>query len=85
MYRLRLSSRAHKDLDRLQDDAFERVSEALTALRQNPRPHGGTKLRGDEASRIRIGVHRVIYDVDDETRIILVLGVKHQREAYRES
>lgn len=85
MYRLRLSKRAEKDLDRLQGDTFERVRDALNDLRQNPRPRGCVKLERIGAYRIRIGDYRAIYDVDDKAQIVMVLRVKHRREVYRES
>jgi len=33
--------------------------------------------------RLRIGNYRVIYEIDDDARRVIVLRVKHRREAYR--
>lgn len=84
MYRVRLSRQAQKDLDRLPDEIWQRIQTALVALRQNPRPHGSTKLRGSsDGYRVRIGDYRALYDVDDAERLVMVLRVQHRREAYR--
>ncbi len=42
------------------------------------------KLKGTEdAFRIRIGEYRMIYQVKQETLIVLVIKVGHRREIYR--
>ena len=83
MYRVRLGNRARKDLDRLRGQTWERVRDAIRSLETDPRPHGCTKLQIAHAYRIRIGDYRVIYDVDDEERIVTILRATHRREAYR--
>ena len=85
MYRIYLDGRAQKDLDRLPGNTLRRVLEALTALRENPRPPGCLKLRGSEdAYRIRVGDYRVLYSIDDGAQTIRVWRVRHRREVYRE-
>ena len=37
----------------------------------------------DGAYRIRVGAYRVIYDVDDKARVIVILRVRHRRDVYR--
>ncbi len=83
MYRLRLNPKAEKDLDRLRGRTWERVRDALLALREDPRPRGCRKLRGG-AYRIRVGNYRIIYDVHDDNESVEVLRVRHRREVYRE-
>ncbi|MEA1999560.1 MAG: type II toxin-antitoxin system RelE/ParE family toxin [Euryarchaeota archaeon] len=33
--------------------------------------------------RIRVGDYRVIYQLDTETKIVIIYHVRHRREAYR--
>jgi len=83
-YELLIEHAAERDLRKLPRDAFERVIAALKKLANTPRPPGSKKLAGArEAWRIRIGTYRVLYLVDDERRAVLVLRVRHRREAYR--
>lgn len=55
----------------------------MRALAQNPRPPGIRRLQGRAGWRIRIGDYRVIYEIDDEQRVVEVLKIAHRREAYR--
>jgi mRNA interferase RelE/StbE len=86
VYAVSLARRAQKDLDKLPGQLFERLLEALAALGEDPRPHGCEKLHGPEDGfRIRAGDYRILYDIDEARHEVLVLRVKHRREAYRES
>jgi mRNA interferase RelE/StbE len=84
MYALLIKRCAERDLRRLPRGLFERVSERILALRDDPRPHGVRKLAGAlEGWRIRVGDHRILYQIDDEARTVTIVRVKHRREAYR--
>ena len=49
-----------------------------------PRPHGFEKLNGtDQLYRIRVGDYRIVYAVEDERLLVLVVKVGHRREVYR--
>ncbi len=37
----------------------------------------------DSFHRLRVGDHRVMYDVIDEDRVILVLGIVHRSDLHR--
>lgn len=61
-----------------------RIVNAIGELANNPRPHGCIQLRGGSGEyRIRVGNYRIIYDIQDQELIILVLRVGHRREIYR--
>ena len=63
---------------------MRRIFGAIRELAAEPRPRGSRKLAGDDAPyRIRIGDYRVIYEVDDVTREILVTRVRHRKDAYQ--
>ena len=72
MYRIDLSRRAEKDLDRLPPRGAARVIAALRGLAAEPRPRGASKLVGVEGYRVRVGVYRIIYEVDDAARVVTV-------------
>ena len=83
-YAVQLTRSARKDVLALEDPLYSRISEAINALEENPRPEKARKLRGREkAWRIRVGDHRVIYEVDDDSHAITIYTVKHRREVYR--
>ncbi|MEA2526065.1 MAG: mRNA interferase RelE/StbE [Thermomicrobiales bacterium] len=58
---------------------------SILALGANPRPTGATKLANpDNLYRIRVGDHRVIYTIEDDVLIVLVVSVGHRKEFYRD-
>ena len=61
--------------------AFER---AIDALSRNPRPPGklvkaiqGSK---DQFLRLRVGNYRLMYEVDDTNKVVLMLGIIHRKD-----
>jgi mRNA interferase RelE/StbE len=74
--------RAQKELGQLSSPSFERVCDAIRSLAGNPRPSGCRKLVGRDGWRIRVGDYRVIYQIDDPARTVLVLHVGHRRDVY---
>jgi mRNA interferase RelE/StbE len=74
---------AVKQMRSLQPSTNRRLNKAIEALGENPRPSGSVKMKVDGSYRIRVGDYRVIYDVDDARRSVLVTAVRHRREAYR--
>ncbi|MGJ9425951.1 type II toxin-antitoxin system RelE/ParE family toxin [Nesterenkonia halotolerans] len=61
-----------------------RIKEAIEQLAQNPRPPGYIQLSGGAGEcRIRVGQYRVVYDIEDDELVVLVLRVGHRREIYR--
>ena len=83
MYSVRILRRAIKDIADLPEGYTRLVGERIDRLRENPRPPGAKKLRGSRDYSLRVGVYRILYDIDDNARIVTVYRVKHRREAYR--
>ena len=80
-YRVELAPAAQRDLRRLPRDVQVRLSEPLLALSNDPKPRGVRKIHGRTMTwRIRVGPYRVIYDVHDDRRLIVVLRVDRRRE-----
>lgn len=82
-YAVSILRRAQRELEDLPREMFPRLADALRALADEPRPPGCRKLAGRNAWRIRVGRFRVLYEVDDRTRRVLVVHVDHRRDVYR--
>jgi len=83
-YRVEITASAEKALARLPTADMARVVRAITALAALPRPAGCRKLRGHEdVYRIRVGLYRVIYSIDDRRIIVVVLKLGHRKDVYR--
>lgn len=74
---------AAKQLSKLDKPVAKRISKAISGLAQHPRPAGSKKLAGVDAWRIRIGDWRVIYQIQDQRLIVLVVRIGHRREVYQ--
>jgi mRNA interferase RelE/StbE len=59
------------------------LAEHIQALADNPRPPGCKKLAGGDQYRIRRGAYRVVYSIEDERRIVLVVKIGHRKDVYR--
>lgn len=83
-YRIELSSAARRQLRRLTPGMQARIRTRIDALAEDPRPPGCEKLAAGRGEyRIRVGDHRVIYEIHDEVLLVLVIEVGHRREIYR--
>jgi mRNA interferase RelE/StbE len=60
-----------------------RVVARIRSLADDPRPRGCEKLAGSNRYRVRQGVYRIIYSVEDDRLIVHVVKVGHRRDAYR--
>jgi len=83
MYQIELRSRAQRILDRLPKTDFRALIEAIKELAQTPRPRGVEKVKSTGLWRIRQGDYRIIYAIDDNRQIIIIVRVGHRREIYR--
>ncbi len=56
---------------------------AIDLLADNPRPPKAIQLVGGaDEWRVRTGDYRIIYEIDDDTIVVLVLRVGHRGDVY---
>lgn len=83
-YQLEVKRRAVKELSRVRPDIGIRLLQYIESLASDPRPRQSRKLSESENSyRLRVGDYRVLYQVDDEARLVTIFKVGHRREIYR--
>ena len=82
-YSIRIMASAERDMKSLPSGAFRRIGDAILALKSAPRPKTCKRLRGREGYRIRVGNYRILYLVNDASRIIEVVAVGHRKDVYR--
>ena len=82
-YNLTIKRRASKALAKLPNEDYEKVRDAIRDLAQIPRPSGCLKLTERDGWRIRVGVYRVIYQINDSEQKITILDIGHRKDIYR--
>ena len=82
-YELRIKPSAVKELRELQEKDRRRLVARIQALGDDCRPRGCEKLTGGDRYRVRQGVFRVLYELDDESRAVTVFKIGHRRDVYR--
>ncbi len=86
MYEVRLASRrVEKAIADLPLTVRARVIKAIQSLREEPRPRGVRKLGGklSGAWRIRVGAYRVLYDIYDAHKVVVITDVGQRKDVYR--
>jgi mRNA interferase RelE/StbE len=82
-YRLVFKQSVAKDLRDIPKQDVARILERIDALAEDPRPPGSEKLSAQARYRIRQGVYRILYEIEDGRLVIVVVKVGHRREVYR--
>lgn len=82
-YLLKIKKSAYKEIQKLDQSTRHRVIESIDKLTENP--HIGKLLKGEHSGlrRIRSGSYRILYEINENEVIVLVLRVAHRKEVYR--
>lgn len=83
-YTVIIKETAQKQIKRLPSAYLKKARETILGLETNPRPHGAIKLQGgNNEYRIRVGVYRILYSIQDGVLIVYVFDVDHRKQVYR--
>ncbi|MDR2692140.1 MAG: type II toxin-antitoxin system RelE/ParE family toxin [Dysgonamonadaceae bacterium] len=60
------------------------IKKAINDLANNPRPFGSIKLTPSQTTyRIRVGIYRIIYTIEDKILTVQVVKINHRKTVYR--
>lgn len=77
-------SPARREFDRLPIKVAAAVLETLDVVAENPRRLGKPLMLEHEGRfSARRGPYRIIYEVDDDARVVTVVAIGHRRDVYR--
>jgi len=83
-YSIRFTPRTLRDFAAFDRATQQRLQRRIDRLAQNPYPAGGKKLQAEEPFyRIRVGDYRVIYQVEPQELLVVVVKIGHRKEVYR--
>ena len=83
-YSVTWKASALKELNYLPPRETDQIIAVVETLAVNPHSIGSIKLSGvKNRYRIRVGNYRVIYGVENQELVVIVVKVAHRREVYR--
>ena len=83
-YRIDFLRTAQKELAYLPPNVQGYIADKIEALKTNPRPLGVKTIEsGSGHLRLHIGNYRLIYRVEDDSNVVLVVKVGERRNMYR--
>lgn len=82
-YRVRIKRSAAKALGDIARADRLRLIAAIDRLAENPA--AGSVLKGELAGlrRVRVGSYRIVYEVQADELVVLVVRIGHRRDIYR--
>ena len=81
MYELFFSDIAKKQFCKLEKHVQERIGSVLERVKLRPE-HFLEKLVGEKGYKIRVGDYRIIFDIQQEKLILLVIKIGHRKNVY---
>lgn len=82
-FSLVFKSSVARDLRRIPKKDVSRILKCFEALAKDPRGKGCEKLSGQERYRIRQGSYRIVYEIQDDLLVVVVVKVGRRCEVYR--
>ncbi len=82
-YSLVFKKSVAKDLREIPKKDIKRILKCIETLCIDPRAKGCIKLSGQERYRVRQGVYRIIYEIQETELIIMVVKVAHKSTVYK--
>jgi len=82
-YKILIKPSAVKELNEIPKRELSKITDRISSLSTDPHPSGCEKLAAQNTYRIRQGSYRIIYTIEDDKLIILVIKVGHRRDVYR--
>lgn len=84
MYKIELARESEKFYLKQSRNIQTQISKALRKLGSNPIPATAIKLsRMDGLYRVRAGNYRIVYKIENDKLVVLVVRIAHRKEVYR--
>lgn len=84
VYKIEVKRSALNDLEKLDKRILRQMISKMEALTKNPRPVQSLKLSGSEyCYRLRVGKYRLLYQINETAKIVIIFAVGHRKDIYR--
>jgi mRNA interferase RelE/StbE len=83
-YRIEFKTSAAKSLKKIPKADRIRIAEKIDSFTENLPNPDTTKMKGNNPFyKVRVGDYRIIYEIQNETLVILVVKIGHRKDIYR--
>ena len=83
MYAVEFLPSAAKALSKLERRTQVRIARRVDRLAVDPRADAVKLIGADDIWRARVGDYRILYRIEDDRLLVLVIRIGHRREVYR--
>lgn len=83
LYKITFKKSVAKDLRKIAKIEVKRILARIDELANDPRGDGCAKLSAQERYRVRVGLYRIIYEIQDLKLIVQVVKVGHRSNVYK--
>ena len=83
-YKVEFKKSAAKALELIPKSDQKRIARRIDSLAESPPDPNTTKLKGDNPfHKVRIGDYRIVYEIQDDVLLILIVKIGHRKDIYR--
>jgi len=83
-YRIEVKRSAAKAFKKIPKPGQKRISKAIDNLVKNLPNPDTTKMKGNNPfHKIRVGDYRIVYEIQDDVLLILIIKIGHRKDVYR--
>ena len=82
-YKVTFKKSVAKDLRNIANRDVQRILAQIDLLADNPRSEGCLKLSHKQQYRVRVGLYRIIYEIQDARLVVQVVKVGHRYNIYK--
>jgi len=82
-YKIFFKESVWKDFEPIPKKDLKKILQSIDRLSEDPRPRGCEKLTGQERFRLRQGLYRIVYSIQDDELTVWVVKVGHRKDVYR--
>jgi mRNA interferase RelE/StbE len=80
-FKVLLHPKAAKELQKIEKQARTRIIDSAKQLRENPEKLG-KRLKQSDFWSLRVGDYRIIYEIDQNKKQVVILFVGHRSKVY---
>jgi mRNA interferase RelE/StbE len=82
-YKVTFKKSVAKDLRSIPKKDIKRILACIDNLANDPRADGCIRLSEQEQYRVRQGLYRIVYEIQDKKLVIQIVKVSHRSSVYK--